>query len=68
MIGAAAASLALAIAPRDHPVEFATSREIGEVNARLTALERSTQELRAELRSDIRELREVVLKSVGSGR
>jgi hypothetical protein len=39
---------------------FTSAREIGEVKARLTALEVSTQQLRSELRSDLKELRELV--------
>lgn len=64
LLGVAAASLALAISPSGEPVtadsHFATAREIGEVKARLTALEQSTQQLRSELRSDLKELRELV--------
>jgi hypothetical protein len=64
LVGAVAASLALAITPGREPVtvhpHFASAREIGEVTARLTALEVSTQQLRSELRSDLKELRELV--------
>ena len=65
MIGAAATSIALAMSPSS-PTEspagdhYATSREIGEVKARLAALEASTRQMRSELRSDIKELRDVV--------
>jgi len=65
MLGAAATSIALAIAPAssiEPTVEnrYATSREIGEVKARLEAIEASSRQLRVELRSDIKELRELV--------
>ena len=58
------ASLALALAPlQQEPVgdtRFASAREIGEVKASLAALERSNEQLRTELRSDLRELRNLV--------
>ncbi len=65
MVGAAATSIALAIAPvsnSEPAVEnrYATSREIGEVKARLEAIEDSSRQMRVELRSDIKELRELV--------
>jgi len=65
MLGAAATSIALAMAPASQPEpaavnHFVTSREIGEVKARLEAIEDSSRQLRIELRSDIKELRELV--------
>ena len=39
---------------------YATSREVGEVKARLDAIEDSSRQMRSELRSDIKELRELV--------
>lgn len=64
MVGAAAAALAVGIEkPLDHSFDetrYASAREIGEVKARLTAIEVSTQQLRVELRSDIKELRELL--------
>jgi hypothetical protein len=69
MVGAAAAALAMGI---EKPLEqgfdetrYASAREIGEVKARLTAIEASTQQLRVELRSDIKELRELLGELVG---
>ncbi len=65
MLGAAATSIALAMAPSSQ-VEisagnrYATSREVGEVKARLEAIEDSSRQMRTELRSDIKELRELV--------
>jgi len=64
MIGVAATSVALAIAPSSSENSagnrYATSREIGEVQARLEAMEDSSRQMRVELRSDIKELRELV--------
>jgi len=65
MVGAAATSIALAIAPSSQMEtsaenRYATSREIGEVQARLEAIEDSSRQMRVELRSDIKELRELV--------
>jgi len=64
MIGVAATSVALAIAPSSSEIpagnRYATSREIGEVQARLEAIEGSSRQMRVELRSDIKELRELV--------
>jgi len=62
MIGVAATSVALAIAPSSSSKinRYATSREIGEVQARLEAIEDSSRQMRVELRSDIKELRELV--------
>ncbi|MCG8451380.1 MAG: hypothetical protein MI725_17580 [Pirellulales bacterium] len=65
MIGAVVTSIALAIAPTV-PVEngpsnrYATAREIGEVKARLAALEESSRQLRVELRGDIKEVRDLM--------
>ena len=39
---------------------FSSGRELGEVKARLTAIEDSNRQLRAELRSDIKDLRDLV--------
>ncbi len=65
IVGAAAASFAVdRAAPQQVPVvdedRFASGREIAEVKARLTAIEVSTQQLRAELRSDLKEVRELL--------
>ncbi len=65
MVGAAAASLAMDSDPpaKAHVLEesrYASAREIGEVKARLTAIELSTQQLRTELRSDIKEVRDLL--------
>jgi len=64
MIGVAATSVALAIAPSAPEItagnRYATSREIGEVQARLEAIENSSRQMRVELRSDIKELREML--------
>ena len=64
MIGAAATSIAWAMAPESSgddssEVRYATSREIGEVKARLDAIEHSGRQLRSELRADIKELRDL---------
>lgn len=68
MVGAAAAALAVGIEkPLEHNFDgsrYASAREIGEVTARLTAIEASTQQLRVELRSDIKELRELLSELV----
>jgi hypothetical protein len=65
MVSAAAASLAVGVdAPHTEQLgdesHYASAREIGEVKARLTAIEVSTQQLRVELRSDIKEVRELL--------
>lgn len=65
MIGAAATSIALAIAPASQlelssERRYATSREVGEVKARLDAIEDSSRQMRVELRSDIKEVRELL--------
>lgn len=65
MIGAAATAIAMAVAPTSPDVvspsdRYASAREIGEVKARLTAIEESTRQMRTELRSDIKELRELM--------
>jgi hypothetical protein len=65
MLSAAAASVAWAIAPPDGAdragtVERVSAREIGEVKARLTAIEQSQRQMRAELRGDIQDLRTLV--------
>lgn len=39
---------------------FSSAREIGEVKARLTAIEDANRQLRVELRSDIKELRKLM--------
>ena len=65
MISAVATSIALALTS-ETPTEngsgnrYATAREIGEVKARLVALENSNQQLRTELRGDIKELRDLI--------
>jgi hypothetical protein len=65
VVGAAASTVAWAMAPgeqvsRAAPVEYVSSREIGEIKARLSAIEESNSQLRSELRSDIKDLRELV--------
>jgi len=65
MIGAAATTIALAVAPLSQVNSsgedcYATSREIGEVKARLEAIEKSSRQTRTELRSDLRELRALI--------
>lgn len=65
IVGAAAASLAVDHDPRLHNAplnepRYASAREIGEVKARLAAIELSTQQLRTELRSDIKEVRDLL--------
>jgi hypothetical protein len=65
VVGAAATTVACAMAPgeqmsRAASVEYVSSREIGEIKARLSAIEKSNSQLRTELRSDIKDLRELV--------
>jgi septal ring factor EnvC (AmiA/AmiB activator) len=63
MIGAAAASLALGFDSAEQDFDetrYASSREIAEVKARLTAIEFSTQQMRRELRADIKEVRDLL--------
>ena len=65
VVGAAATTVAWAIAPgepaqRAAAVEFISVREIGEIKARLSAIEESNSQLRTELRSDIKDLRDLV--------
>jgi len=64
MIGVAATSVALAISPSSQEISagnhYVTSREVGEIQARLEAIENSSRQMRVELRSDIKELRELV--------
>jgi len=65
MVGAAATTVAWAIAPpeqakRAGAVEYVSAREIGEVKARLAAIEESHRQMRSELRSDIQDLRGLV--------
>ncbi len=66
LVGAVSASLALALAPLHQetvdPNRYASAREIGEVKASLAALERSTEQLR----TDIRELRDIMLTAMQS--
>ena len=69
MIGAAAASIALAMAPSasldsESLNHIASAREIGEVKARLKAIEASGRQMRQELREDIKELRELIQASL----
>lgn len=47
-------------------VRYASGREIAEVKARLTAIEVSTQQLRTELRADIKEVRKLLGELVRS--
>ncbi len=70
MVGAAAAALAMGSDAADkNPLldesRYASAREISEVKARLTAIEVSTQQLRTELRSDIKEVRDMLGQLVG---
>lgn len=67
MIGAAAASWAVDAEPQTvlDETRYASAREISEVKARLTAIEVSTQQLRTELRSDIKEVRDLLGQLVG---
>ncbi len=65
LVGAAATTIALAMSPQREEApsngqRYATAREIGDVKARLGSLEQSTHEMRAELRSDIKELRDLI--------
>ena len=69
MIGAVAASIALAIAPSEgldsaSTNRIATAREIGEVKARLEAIEIASRQMRRELRDDIKELRKLIQASL----
>ncbi len=65
MIGAVAASIALAMAPSGNSTNrFATAREIGEVKARLEAIEIASRQMRLELRDDIKELRKLIQASL----
>jgi len=69
MIGAAATSITWAIAPASPAdgaaeIRYATSREIGEVKARLDAIEHSSRQMRTELRADIKELRELTQRLI----
>ncbi len=69
MIGAVAASIALAIAPSESldsasTNRIATAREIGEVKARLEAIEIASRQMRHELRDDIKELRKLIQASL----
>ena len=71
MIGAAAASIALAMAPNGNADSDSTSnnriaiaREIGEVKARLEAIEIASRQMRIELRDDIKELRKLMQASL----
>lgn len=59
LVGAATASLALALAPfhdEGDQSSFASGREIAEVKARLAGIEAAQQELR----TDVREVRDLV--------
>ena len=65
IVGAAVTSLAWAVVPESPSIRPTTQtvvsvREIGEMKARLMAIEESSNVLRAELRSDIKEVREMV--------
>ncbi len=69
MIGAAAASIALAMSPNSSAdsastSRIATAREIGEVKARLEAIEIASRQMRIELRDDIKELRKLIQASL----
>jgi len=64
LVGAAVTTIAMAISPSPElstkAGQFATSREMGEVRARLEALEQSTSLMRTEIRDDIKDLRELI--------
>jgi len=65
IVGAAVTTVAWAIVPeepiaRAAPSEVVSSREIGEIKARLTAIEESTRQMRVELRSELKEVRQLV--------
>ena len=65
VVGAAATTVAWAIvpgepAPHAAAIEYVSAREIGEIKARLSAIEESNSQMRTELRSDIKDLRELV--------
>jgi len=69
MIGAAATSIALAIAPPTTEGvsannRTATAREIGEVKARLKSLEEISRRMQAEIREDIKDLRVLIQSSM----
>ena len=73
MIGAVAASITLAIAPHSDSGStsvnrLATAREIGEVKARLKAIETTSHQMRRELRDDIKELRKLIQTSLEANR
>ncbi len=73
MIGAVAASIALAMAPggdseTTSTSRIATAREIGEVKARLEAIEIASRQMRLELRDDIKELRKLIQASLEAQR
>ena len=72
MVGAAATTIALAMSPQHSDAtsnghRYATAREIGDVKARLGSLEQSTQEMRVELRTDIKELRDLITQLINQG-
>ena len=65
MVGAAATTVAWAIVPAEQlqhaaSVEYVSTREIGEIKARLSAIEESSRQMRSELRSDIKDLRDLM--------
>ena len=63
MIGAGAATLAVGTDSAEDDFDgsrYASAREIAEVKARLTAIEFSTQQMRTELRADIKEVRDLL--------
>ena len=62
---AAATTVAWAIVPPETArysgfADFVSTREIGEVKARLEAIEQSTRQMRTELRGDIKDIRDLV--------
>lgn len=68
IIGAAAATSAFD-SGAEHVFDdtrYASAREIAEVKARLQAIEISTQQMRTELRGDMKELREMLAQLVRS--
>lgn len=65
ILGAVATTVALPAEPEEtfaskNSRDFVSTREIGEVKARLVAIEKGNQQMRAELRGEIKEVRDLV--------
>lgn len=65
ILGAVATTVALSAEPLEdfaskNARDYVSTREIGEVQARLAAIEKGNQQMRAELRSEIKEVRDLV--------